>query len=206
MCRPVRRTLALLSALLLAGGCSNDGEQPPPAATVPSEVTTSSTAPAPDPAVIPEDPVEIDEEYVQAVVDELFAVEAKAAEIFIATRNLDEQAVQYLDSIYTDSERERQLNIWFQALALRWDQLRPGTLEHSVDGVIDVGADCVYLRATRDYSETTTRETEPGTVYLGLTPKPEEADPAGLNPTAWILFMNGLNEDGSEPENPCAGR
>jgi hypothetical protein len=205
---PVRRTLALLSALLLAGGCSDDGEQPPPAATVPSQVTTSSTAPpAPDPAVIPEDLAEIDEAYVQAVVDELFAVEAKAAQIFIATRDpLDERALEYLRAIYVQEEFETQVNIWFQSLALRADKLTPGTLVHDVDRVIDARPDCVYIQATRDYSDTTVLEVAPEIIYLGLTPKRGSTDFERLNPTAWMLFMNGLNADGSQPENPCAGR
>jgi hypothetical protein len=203
----MRHTLALLFTLLVASGCSNDAEQPPPAATVPSEVTTSSTAPAaPDPAVIPEDLAEIDEAYVQAVVDELFAVDAKAGEIFIRTRDLNELAIDYLGAIYTKEELERQLDTWFQSLALRHEQLLPGTLRNDVQQVIDVRRDCVYLRALRDYSETTTRDVEPRVVYLGLTPKRAEDDPAHRNPTAWMLFMDGLNPDGSEPENPCEGR
>ncbi len=203
----MRRTLALLSALLLAGGCSNDGEQPPPAATVPSEVTTSSTAPAaPDPAVIPDDLAEIDEEYVQAVVDELFTVEAKAAEIFIATRDMDERALDYLRAIYTEDEFQSQQNVWFQSLAVNYESLLPGTLAHDIDRLIDVRPDCVYLKAIRDYSETTTNEGPPEPIFLGLTPKRESHDPRQLNPTSWMLFMNGFNPDGSEPENPCAGR
>ncbi len=203
----VRPTLALLSALLLVGGCSDGGEQPPPAATLPSEVPTSSTEPAPDPAVIPDDPAEIDEQYVQAVVDELFAVEAKAAEIFIVTRDLDERAMAYLEAIYIGEELEQQKNVWFQDLALRADELRPGVRRTDVQRVVDVKADCVFLEAERDYSETTTREAPPKQiVYLGLTPKLEGDDPEGLNPTGWMLFTSGLSEDGSEPENPCAGR
>jgi hypothetical protein len=204
----VRRTLALLSALLLAGGCSDDGEQPPPAATVPSQVTTSSTAPAaPDPAVIPEDLSEIDEAYVQAVVDELAEVEAKAGEIFITTRTLDDQAIRYLEAIYFGEELDEQVNVWFQELALRADELVPGTRRSSVHRVVDVKGDCVFIEVERDYSETTANETPPKrTVYLGLTPKLQGDDPHSLNPTGWMLFTSGFNDDGSEPDNPCAGR
>ncbi len=175
---------------------------------MPSEVTTSSTAPAaPDPAVIPDDLAEIDEEYVQAVVDELFAVDAKAGEIFIRTREpLNQEAIDYLEAIYTEEEVERQLDIWFQDLALRHDELRPGTLRNEVQEVIDVARDCVYVRVLRDYSETTIRAGEPRTIYVGLTPKRQHDDPNGWNSTAWTLFMDGLNLDGSQPENPCEGR
>ncbi len=204
----MRRTLVLLSALLLAGGCSNDGEQPPPAATVPSEVTTSSMAPAsPDPAVIPDDLAEIDEDYVQAMVDELFAVDAKATEIFVTTRSpLDERAIVYLEAIYTEEEAEQQIDAWFQTLATGSDDLLPGALVNDVTRVIAVAADCVYVEVEVDYSETTTRNEPTSSSYLGLTPKGPRDDPQGLNPTAWMLFMNAVNLDGSEPENPCEGR
>ncbi len=203
---PVRRTLALLSALLLAGGCSDGGEPPPPAATVPSEVTTSSTEPAPNPAVIPDDPAEIDEEYVQAVVDELFAVDAKATEIFVTTKTLDERGKEYLRGIYTEEEAEQQIDAWFQTLATGSEELLPGALVNDVTRVIDVAPGCVYVEVEVDYSGTTTRNVPTSPTYLGLAPKQAGEDPHGLNPTAWMLFMNGVNLDGSEPENPCEGR
>jgi hypothetical protein len=204
----MRRTLALLFTLLVASGCSNDANQLPPAATVPSEVSTPSTAPpAPDPAVIPEDLAEIDEAYVQAVVDELFAVEAKAGEIFIATRTLDEEAIDYLEAIYIGEELDQQVNVWFQALASRPEELLPGVRHNEVKRLVDVTADCVFFEAERDYSETTTREAPPKRlVHLGLTPKLEDDDPNDLNPTAWVLFTSSADPDGSLVENPCAGR
>jgi hypothetical protein len=202
----MRHTLALLFTLLVASGCSNDAEQPPPAATVPSEVTTSSTAPAaPDPAVIPEDLSEIDEAYVQAVVDELFAVDAKATEIFVTTKTLDERAIDYLEAIYTDEEAERQVDVWFQTLARGSETLLPGALVNDVTRLIHVARDCVYVEVEVDYSKTTSRDVPTAPNYLGLTPKQENDDSGGLNPTAWMLFMDGVNVDGSEPENPCKG-
>jgi hypothetical protein len=202
----MRRTLALLLALMLASGCSNNAEQPPPAATVPSQVTTSSTAPAaPDPAVIPEDLSDIDEAYVQAVVDELFAVDAKATEIFVTTKTLDERGIEYLEAIYTEDEALRQADNWFQTLASGSETLLPGALINDVTRIIDVGDDCVYVEVEVDYSETTSRDVPTSSNYLGLTPKKEGDDPHRLNPTAWMLFMDGVNFDGSEPENPCEG-
>ncbi|MBW3546773.1 MAG: hypothetical protein KY452_01360 [Actinobacteria bacterium] len=199
----MRRTLALLSALLLVGGCSDGGEPPPPAATVPSEVPTSSTAPAPDPAVIPDDPAEIDEEYVQAVVDELFAVDAKATEIFVTTKTLDERGKEYLRAIYTEEEVEREVNSWFHALGSRSENLLSGPLRNDVQHIITATGDCIYVEVLRDYSQTTTRDVGSRTVFLGLTPKRPGDDPEGLNPTPWMLFMDGFNPDGSRPEDPC---
>ncbi|MGH2697410.1 MAG: hypothetical protein ACRDIW_10515, partial [Actinomycetota bacterium] len=145
--------------------------------------------------------------YVQAVVDALYAVDAGATRIFVETRALDQRAIDHLAAIYVEDEVQRQVNTWAQSLAVRADQLLPGTLGNDVQRVIDVAPDCVYVKVLRDYSETTTRQDAPSrTVYLGLTPKIPGEDPEGLNPTAWMLFMDGLNPDGSQPENPCAGR
>ncbi len=155
--------------------------------------------------MIPEDPADIDEDYVQAVVDALFAVDAKATEIFVNSGELDEEGIKYLEAIYVPEELDRQVDIWSQSLAARADNLLPGKLGNEVQRVIDVEDSCVYVEILRDYSETTKRVVQPRKIFLGLTPKSGNDDSKGLNPTAWMLFMNGLNPDGSEPENPCEG-
>ncbi len=209
----MRRCLPLLSALALAvvvvvTACSGGADDLGPSATVGTAPTTTTTAPRPvDPAVIPSDPTQIDEPYVQAVVDALFAVDAEATKIFVETRNpIDERAIDYLEAIYVPEELDRQLNIWFKTLATGSDTLRPGAVRNDVQRVMDVAKDCVFIEVSRDYSETTKRDVAPGTIYLGLTPKQGTHDPNGMNPTGWMLFMDGLNPDGSVPENPCAGR
>jgi hypothetical protein len=194
---------------VLAGACSSgDDDDLGPAATIGPGPTTTSTAARPvDVSVIPDDPADIDEAYVQAVVDALFAVDAQATAIFVETQQLDERAIDVLRSIYVPDELDRQVNIWGQSLAQRSENLLPGQLGNEVEQVIDVTDDCVYLEVSRDYSKTTKREVSPGTIYLGLTPKADaNNDPENRNVTAWMLFMDGLNPDGSRPENPCEGR
>jgi hypothetical protein len=197
-----------LAVAALAGACgSGDDEDLGPAATIgPGPTTTSTTARPVDVAVIPDDPAEIDEAYVQAVVDALFAVDAQATKIFVETQRLDEEAIDILRSIYVPEELDRQVNIWGQDLALRGDELLPGTLHNDVQEVLDVADDCVYVAVESDYSDVSIRGASLSVNYLGLTPKIEDDDPEGLNPTGWMLFMNGLNLDGSQPENPCQGR
>jgi hypothetical protein len=194
--------------LALAAACESGGDDDlGPAATIGPGPTTTTVAAAPvDVGVIPDDPAEIDEAYVQAVVDALFAVDAQATKIFVETKELDERAIDILRSIYLPEELDRQVDSWFQSLAQRAENLLPGQLGNEVEQVIDVTDDCVYLEASRDYSKTTKRQVSPGTIYLGLTQKTETDDLEGLNPTAWMLFMDGLNPDGSRPENPCEGR
>ena len=204
------RRLPLLSALLVVGltlpACSAGGSEEPlgPAGTVGTAPTTTTTAPeVPNPAVIPDDPADIDEEYLQAVVDALYAVDAQAARIFIETKRVDERAVDIIKSIYVPNEHARQVDTWRQSVQIRPEELLPGTLSNDVQRVIDVVSDCVYLEVLRDYSETTTLDVDPRRIYLGLTPKVEGDDLNGMNPTAWMVFMDGSNRDGSEPGNPC---
>ena len=186
--------------------CSGGGPDLGPSATVGPAPTTVTSTPAVDPSVIPADPADIDEAYVQAVVDELFAVDAKATKIFVETKDVtNEEALGYLRAIYVPDEFERQVNVWFQALALRAERLLPGALGNEVKRVIDVAPECVYVEVLRDYSKTTRRDVGQRPVFLGLTPKSEATDPTDANRTSWMMFMNGLNSDGSEPENPCEG-
>ncbi|HSH60125.1 MAG TPA: hypothetical protein VK988_10875 [Acidimicrobiales bacterium] len=198
----------MFSALfILVAACSGDGTDLGPSATLGTAPTTATTSPAPDPSVIPADPAAIDEVYVQAVVDALFAVDAKATKIFVETKDItNEEALSYLRAIYVPEELERQVNAWFQALALRSDDLLPGALRNDVQRVIDVASDCVYAEVLRDYSETSSKAVGLGRIFLGVTPKTEANDAESVNPTAWMMFMNGLNPDGTEPENPCEGR
>jgi hypothetical protein len=193
-------------ALLAACGSGGDDDLGPAATIGPAPTTTSTVARPVDVAVIPEDPAEIDEAYVQAVVDALFAVDAQAGRIFVETQQLDEEAIDILRSIYVPEELDRQVDIWFQELAQRGDELLSGVLHNDVQRVIDVASDCVYVEVLRDYRETTSRETVPREIYLGLTPKIEGDDLSGMNKTAWMLFMDGLGSDEAEPENPCADR
>lgn len=209
----MRRCLPLLSALALAvvvvvTACSGGADDLGPSATVGTAPTTTTTAPRPvDPAVIPSDPTQIDEPYVQAVVDALFAVDAEATKIFVETRNpIDERAIDYLEAIYVPEELDRQLNIWFKSLAARADELLPGVLKNDVKEVIDARGDCVYVGVESDYSEVSKNGSLLSMNYLGLTPKIDGDDPDGRNPTAWMMFMDGVNLDGSRPDNPCEGR
>ncbi len=204
----MRRSFPLFSALfILVAACSGGGTDLGPSATLGTAPTTATTSPAPDPSVIPADPAAIDEAYVQAVVDALFAVDAKATKIFVETKDItNEEALSYLDAIFVGEEREQQLSAWFQTLALRPDEVLSGALIHNVDRIIDVAPDCVFLEVERDFSETTTNDAPISITYLGLTPKRDGDDPDRLNPTAWMVFSDGFNVNGSEPENPCDGR
>ena len=193
-----------MAVLLCASACSEGEAALGPAGSLgTAPTTTSTTAREIDPAVIPDDLADIDEAYVQVVVDALFEVDAKATEIFVETKRLEPAAIDILRGIYLPEEVDRQIYFWEQDLALRSDELLPGVLHNDVQRVIDVTEDCVYVEVESDYSEVTRRDAPPSLNYLGLTPRIEGDDPAGLNPTKWMMFMDGIELDGSEPKNPC---
>lgn len=195
---------ALYVSALAAGSCTPGGDEAlVPTATVgPGPTTTSAPVEAPpDPSVIPEDPADIDEEYVQTLVDALFAVDAKATEIFVNTRELDEEGIKYLEAIYIGEELDRQ--IYSSSQTLDSETLQAGALEHEVSRLIQVFEDCVYFAAERSYSQTSSAAVPPRVVYLGISSKPSDADEEQLNPTAWMLFTDGFNLDGSQPEDAC---
>ena len=196
-----------MAVLLVASACSGGEAAQAPAATLgPAPTTTSTTARQIDPAVIPEDLADIDEAYVQAVVDALFEVDAKATKIFVETKAPDTEASNYLRSIYLQDEYEQQIDGWLQALALRSDELLPGKLKHEVQEVLGKSPDCIFAKVERDFSQTTTRNAPPSITYLGITSKDATDDPDNLNPTAWMLFNDSISLDGPETRNPCAGR
>jgi hypothetical protein len=185
-------------ALVEACGSGGDDDLGPAATIGPGPTTTSTTARPVDVAVIPEDPAEIDEAYVQAVVDALFAVDAQATKIFVETQQLDEEAIDILRSIYVGDELNQQIDVWSQTLDS--ETLLSGALDHEVTRLIQVFEDCVFFAAERDYSLTSSEPSPARVVYLGISPKPSGDD---LNPTGWVLFTDGFNADGSEPENAC---
>ncbi len=189
---------------LVAGACSGGQSDLGPSATLGTAPTTSASERVIDPSVIPADPADIDEAYVQAVVDALFEVDAKATKIYVETKDVtNKEAAAYLRSIYVPEEFERQINLWFQDLALRSGELLPGVLGNEVRRVLDAASDCVYVEVIRDYSSTSRLAAPPRAAYLGLTPKLPDDDPSELNPTAWMLFMSGVDP---EPGSPCEGR
>ncbi|MGI9119499.1 MAG: hypothetical protein ACR2G7_05160 [Acidimicrobiales bacterium] len=138
-----------MAVLVVVTACSGGGDDLGPSATVGTAPTTATTAPRPvDPAVIPTDLSQIDEPYVQAVVDALFAVDAEAGKIFQETRNpIDERAIGYLKAIYVGDELDQQINVWFTTLASGSDTLLPGALKNRVTRMIDVPRTACSLRS-----------------------------------------------------------
>jgi len=70
--------------------------------------------------------------------------------------------------------------------------------------LITAGPECVFAEVTRDYSPTSTGPPRPpARLYVVLVPRSTVDDPKGYNPTSWAMLYDGVQDDGSQPENVC---
>jgi hypothetical protein len=62
----------------------------------------------------------------------------------------------------------------------------------------------VFAEITRDYAPLTEGlAPRPTSLYVILVTKSEADDPRQLNPTPWTMLYDGVQADGSQPEDVC---
>ena len=194
-------------AVGLAGGACSDGGTSTADPTVPTAAPpTSSPAPAtPDVSVIP---ATIDEPYLNAVLAALDEIDGQATRIIKSTKSFSKEAAGLLNAIYSDEWFDVQTEAWLTALAkdpaLTAIKANPGNRKSTVERLITVKPDCVWMAATRDRTANSTTPSPPQVEFVALRPLDRSNDPSHRNPTAWMIATDGSNEDGTEPGNPCA--
>ncbi len=78
----------------------------------------------------------------------------------------------------------------------------PGNRVTTVSRLITASPVCVFAEVERDYSPVTEGPApRPVRLYVILVPKHEADDPRGLNPTPWAMLYDGVQEDGSQPDD-----
>jgi hypothetical protein len=188
---------------MLTSACGGDGDDTADP-TVPTAVSTSSTAAAPDVSVIPE---KIDEPYLNAVLAALDKVDGDAVRIIHQTKRFPPEAADRLNAIYSDQRFQIQADAWFEAIAddpqLSAIKPNPGNRKTTVERVISSSPSCVFMAVSRDQSANSVTPGPSSTQYVGLRPLDTSNDPKHFNPTAWMMTVDGFNPDGSEPKNPC---
>ena len=202
---------ALIAASV--GACSggaggDDASRPDATLTTASSTTTTSTTALLDPFAIPADPADIDEEYVQGVVDALYEVDAAAAELILTSRSVSPEAQRILASVYEGEVLDLELQGWANLLGRPGsvESFRPGkhSLRHSLEDVLGRSETCLFVTATRSYEDVSVDPPQNQRVFLGLATKDVTDDPDGLNPTPWMVFTDGVQLDPAiAPENPC---
>lgn len=215
--RSQRNTLILTALLTLATACQR--EPPVPAATLPSPLTTPTTStPSPEPSASPPSPTPapspdysvpevIDADYAQLVVQTLYSLESEALRAMKQDGAVSDRARALLSAIHRPEQIDFQLDGYRQLVAdgLQGVRAEPGDQELTVERLVTLQSDCIFVAAHRDFARVVEQPSGgSGLTYVQLLPKVAEADPEGLNPTPWMIGGSVIRSDDSVPEDPCA--
>ena len=159
----------------------------------------AATAPVPVPATGGD--ADLDD-----VLAGLDAVMGDLQRILTAERRITTEVTDRLQAIYTGPEILNQIDAFRADLAggLAHYRATPGSRVTTVSRVISSTPECVFAEVERDYSPITEGEARrPARLYVILVPKHPSDDPRGLNPTPWAMLYDGVQEDGSQPDDVC---
>ena len=182
----MRRMKRVLALAILLGGCSGG----------------SSPATAPPPVVGGTDQA--------ATVDRILAgldgVMGDAQRMLARERRITPEVTDRLQSIYVGPELLNQIDAFRTDVANGLAGLRsvPGNRVTTVSRLITVSPICIFVEVTRDYAPTTEGVApRPASLYVVLVTKEEADDPHQLNPTPWTMLYDGVQVDGTQPEDIC---
>lgn len=216
--RSQRNALILTALLTLATACQSP--DPVPAATLPSPLTTptaTTSTPPPEPSAPPPSPTPpsppdyaipdaIDADYAQLVVQTLYSLESEAVREMRRTGEVSDRAQAILRAINRPEQIDFQIDIYRRLLTDGFQGLRsePGDQQLTVEELVTARENCIFLAAHRDFSQVVEEPSElPGPTYVQLLPKTVENDPAGLNPTPWMIGGSVIRTDDRPLEDPC---
>lgn len=201
----MRRVGFVVLVLVTLAACRGSGADEPET-TVPTAASTTTTT-----AVSYAVPPTIDAAYIQKVMAALDHVDGDAARRAAQQKALDEQFLRMYVAIYTDKYFNFVKEAWYQIAGDGFKDLlaNPGDPVTTVERVIRADPQCILFQAKRDYSAQLRGPdgSEPPR-YVALVPLPADRNPTGLNPTPWIMSLDGRNVDGAEPhpEDVCHAR
>lgn len=209
------RTIALfVSAALLAGACGSGEEPDTPTASVPvatAEPTTTAAATdapteAADPFAIPD---EIDEAYVERVLEELSTTLARAVALTVEEGEVNAKVRRELASSY---RAEKALPGIVAAIRNAVRGTKPRELfNRNAQGIDMLAVDlvtgsssCIWVEVRQDLSDLFQQEVDPFKAYYHLQTKRSGEDPQGRNATPWMIVAEVRpRNDGKEYRDPC---
>lgn len=192
----MRRALRLFlaGAVLVLAACSDGG-------------SPASPSPPAGPTTAPGDPgLAGDEATINRVLAALDGVMGDLQRILVREGSITPEVTDRLQALYTGPELLTQIDAFRSDVAngLAGYKAVPGDRVTTVSRLITVSPICMFAEVTRDYSPITEGPPPPpATLYVVLVTKFEEDDPRQLNPTPWALLYDGIQEDGSQPEDIC---
>jgi hypothetical protein len=182
----MRRAL-LLALLLMVPACSSSRTGAGPAPTVPPASGEEAAT-------------------VNRILAGLDGVMGDLQRILVKDRQITPEVTDRLKAIYTGPELLNQIDAFRADVAngLAGYKDPPGNRVTTVTRLITASPICVFAEVTRDYGPVTQGPApRPASLYVVLVEKMEADDPRQLNPTPWTMLYDGVQDDGSQPEDIC---
>lgn len=196
--------VAVVTALV---ACSPAEEPRGPAAPPPTAAATTEASPTPseDPYAIPD---EIDEAYVEKVLEALSENYAAAAREVAEAEEVTPEARDYIEAIYTPDGAKAPIRQYA-------DVARGGSIaftrdataaEITVERLESANEDCIFVLVVQDPSSLFTTEVEPFEAYYHLVAETPQDSLRDLNPTPWVIAADAEPPTGGKRyEDPCSG-
>ncbi len=182
----MRRVAVLL--LLLVSACSGGASEGPATAPLPAEGSAEEVA------------------AVNQALAGLDAVMGDLQRVLVKERRITTEVTDRLQAIYTGPEILNQIDAFRADVAngLTGYKNPPGNRVTTVSRLITASPICVFAEVNRDYAPVTEGlAPRPASLYVILVDKAEADDPRQLNPTPWAMLYDGVQADGSQPEDVC---
>lgn len=173
--------------LALVPGCSNSQSSGAPATTV-------SSADADQVATV------------DRILGGLDGVMGDLQRILVRERRITPEVTDRLQAIYTGPELLNQIDAFQADVAngLTGYKDPPGNRVTTISRLITASPICVFAEVTRDYAPLTEGPApRPASLFVVLVDKAEADDPRQLNPTPWTMLYDGVQADGTQPEDVC---
>jgi hypothetical protein len=214
-----KRTAALIASLAVAlAACGGDDDVEPIAEPTPTETAAPTEEPEPEEPdetedLEPEDPFaipdEIDEPYVQSVLDELFALRTEALKLTLAetdATDVDDEALAILRATHGVPARVEYADQLFRYLQepnaeeafLPVDEM--GQTRYQVLRILRADESCIVLTGSPDLSEVAVEPGEEQWSVTSLGRLDSADDEGGRNSTPWVIFSGRqLTFEGEAP-------
>jgi hypothetical protein len=186
-----RRCIAAGMLLVVLAACSRS----PRSAGAPP--TTSGPADAETAAAVAE---------INHVLAGLDGVMGDLQRILVRERRITPEVTDRLKAIYTGPELLNQIDAFRADVdsGLVGYKTNPGNRVTTVSRLITASPICMFVEVQRDYSPLAVGlSSKPSTLYVVLVNKTDADDPKHLNPTPWAMIYDGVQDDGTQPDDIC---
>lgn len=183
----MRRVMLALAVLLVIPACSGSRNQTAPAPTVPAAGGEEAAT-------------------VNRILAGLDGVMGDAQRALVRERRITTEVTDRLRAIYAGPELLNHIDAFRKDVAdgLTGYKDPPGNRVSTVSRLITLSPICLFVEVSRDYAPVTAGPApRPSSLFVVLVSKEEADDPRTLNPTPWTMLYDGIQTDGSQPEDIC---